>query len=39
MRLSGQASAGSFTSVDHYRDHNNQIIAKAVMEKLHEGDG
>ena len=29
----------SFTSVDHYRDHNNQIIAKAVMEKLHEGDG
>lgn len=28
----------SFTSIDHYRDHNNQIIAKAVMKKLHEGD-
>jgi len=26
----------SFTSIDHYRDHNNQIIAKAVMEKLHK---
>jgi len=29
----------SFTSIDHYRDYNNQIIAKAVMEKLCEGDG
>jgi len=27
----------SFASIDHYRDHNNQIIAKAVMEKLHKG--
>jgi integrase/recombinase XerD len=27
----------SFDSIDHYRDHNNQIIAKAVMEKLHKG--
>lgn len=27
----------SFESIDHYRDHNNQIIAKAVMEKLHKG--
>lgn len=26
----------SFDSIDHYRDHNNQIIAKAVMEKLHQ---
>ena len=26
----------SFGSIDHYRDHNNQIIAKAVMEKLHK---
>lgn len=24
----------SFESIDHYRDHNNQIIAKSVMEKL-----
>lgn len=32
----------SFASIDHYRDHNNQIIAKTVMEKLHkrrEGNG
>lgn len=29
----------SFTSIDHYRDYNNQIIAKSVMEKLHkDGD-
>lgn len=29
----------SFASIDHYRDHNNQIIAKSVMEKLHkDGD-
>jgi len=27
----------SFDSIDHYRDHNNQIIAKSVMEKLHQG--
>jgi site-specific recombinase XerD len=27
----------SFSSIDHYRDHNNPIIAKAVMEKLHKG--
>ena len=27
----------SFDSIDHYRDHNNQIIAKAVMEKLYKG--
>lgn len=27
-----------FSSIDHYRDHNNQIIAKSVMEKLHKGD-
>lgn len=26
----------SFSSIDHYRDHNNPIIAKAVMEKLHK---
>jgi hypothetical protein len=26
----------SFDSIDHYRDHNNQIIAKAVMKKLHQ---
>lgn len=29
----------SFSSIDHYRDHNNQIVAKAVMEKLHKGGG
>lgn len=29
----------SFASIDHYRDHNNQIIAKAVMEKLHKRSG
>jgi integrase len=29
----------SLDSIDHYRDHNNQIIAKAVMEKLHQGGG
>lgn len=28
----------SFTSIDHYRNYNNQIIAKAVMEKLHKDD-
>jgi site-specific recombinase XerD len=28
----------SFDSIDHYRDHNNQVIAKAVMEKLHKRD-
>ena len=28
----------SFSSIDHYRNHNNQIIAKSVMEKLHKGD-
>lgn len=27
----------NFSSIDHYRDHNNQIIAKSVMEKLHKG--
>lgn len=26
----------NFSSIDHYRDHNNPIIAKAVMEKLHK---
>ncbi len=26
----------SFSSIDHYRSHNNQIIAKPVMEKLHK---
>lgn len=26
----------SFDSIDHYRDHNNQIIARSVMEKLHK---
>lgn len=26
----------SFSSIDHYRNHNNQIIAKSVMEKLHK---
>lgn len=29
----------SFESIDHYRDHNNQVIAKSVMEKLHKGGG
>lgn len=29
----------SFDSIDHYRNHNNQIIAKAVMEKLHQRGG
>ncbi len=29
----------SFGSIDHYRDHNNQIIAKSVMEKLHKRKG
>lgn len=29
----------SFESIDHYRNHNNQIIAKSVMEKLHKGGG
>jgi site-specific recombinase XerD len=29
----------NFNSVDHYRNHNNQLIAKAVMEKLHKGSG
>jgi len=29
----------SLDSIDHYRDHNNQIIAKAVMDKLHQGGG
>lgn len=28
----------SFSSIDHYRNHNNQIIAKSVMEKLHKED-
>lgn len=28
----------SFSSIDHYRNHNNPIIAKSVMEKLHRGD-
>lgn len=28
----------NFSSIDHYRNHNNQIIAKSVMEKLHKGD-
>lgn len=27
----------SFSSIDHYRNHNNPIIAKSVMEKLHRG--
>ena len=29
----------SSDSIAHYRDHNNQVIAKAVMEKLHKGKG
>ena len=29
----------SFDSIDHYRNHNNQIIAKSVMRKLHKGSG
>ena len=28
----------SFDSIDHYRNHNNQVIAKAVMRKLHKED-
>jgi len=28
----------SFSSIDHYRSHNNQIIDKSVMEKLHKED-
>lgn len=28
-----------FDSIDHYRGHNNQVIAKAVMEKLHKRGG
>lgn len=28
----------SFSSIDHYRNHNNQIIAKSVMEKLLKED-
>jgi len=28
----------SISSIDHYRDHNNQIIARAVMKKLHKDD-
>jgi len=28
----------SFSSIDHYRSHNNQIIAKSVMKKLHKED-
>ena len=27
----------SLDSIDHYRNHNNQIIAKSVMGKLHQG--
>ena len=27
----------SFSSIDHYRNHNNPVIAKSVMEKLHKG--
>lgn len=27
----------SFASIDHYRNHNNPVIAKSVMEKLHRG--
>ena len=26
----------NFDSINHYRNFNNQIIAKAVMEKLHK---
>ncbi len=29
----------SFASIDHYRDYNNQIIAKSVMEKLYKDGG
>jgi integrase len=29
----------SLDSIDHYRDHNNQVIAKSVMEKLHKKGG
>jgi len=29
----------SADSISHYRDHNNQVIAKAVMEKLHRKKG
>ncbi|MCR4436676.1 MAG: tyrosine-type recombinase/integrase [Clostridiales bacterium] len=29
----------SSDSIAHYRDHNNQVIAKAVMKKLHKGKG
>lgn len=29
----------NFASIDHYRNHNNPIIAKSVMEKLHKGGG
>lgn len=29
----------SFSSIDHYRNHNNPVIAKSVMEKLHKGGG
>ena len=29
----------SADSIVHYRDHNNQVIAKAVMEKLHRKKG
>lgn len=29
----------SFYSIDHYRNHNNPVIAKSVMEKLHKGGG
>lgn len=27
----------SLSSIDHYRNHNNPVIAKSVMEKLHKG--
>lgn len=27
----------SLSSIDHYRNHNNPVIAKSVMEKLHRG--
>jgi len=29
----------SADSIVHYRNHNNQVIAKAVMEKLHRKKG
>lgn len=29
----------SFSSIDHYCNHNNPVIAKSVMEKLHKGGG